>query len=154
MTLAAIIVLVSTMVVIAALLDASLSGALQAHAVGAWALLPEALAGIAFGGAVLVYPLVSLGTVAVLLVVWVVVRGALLVAVVRRAASDRTMRTLTAGSVLVSGLVPVTMLIEWRDATIIYVIGLLVAYTLVWSALELAVGITLRYRARELRTSS
>jgi uncharacterized membrane protein HdeD (DUF308 family) len=151
-TLAAIVVLVSTTIVIAALLDATLSGALQRRTAGGWALLPEALAGIGLGGAVLLYPLVPLEAAAVLFSVWVVARGAMLVAVVRQAASDRTVRTLTAGWALVSVLVPVMMLVEWKDATIVYIIGLLLAYAFVWSGLELAVGLHLRSRARALRT--
>jgi uncharacterized membrane protein HdeD (DUF308 family) len=153
-SLAAIVVLVSTTIVIAALLDAALSGALQVRTVGGWALLPEALAGVILGGAVLLYPLVSLGTIAVLLSVWVVVRGTMLVTVVRQAASDRTMRTLTAGWALVSVFVPVTILVEWSDATIVYILGVLLAYAFVWSGLELAVGLHLRSRTRALRTSS
>jgi uncharacterized membrane protein HdeD (DUF308 family) len=149
-TLAAIVVLVSTTIVIAALLDAALSGALQGRAVGAWALLPEALAGVALGGAVLVYPLVSLGTVAVLLAVWVVVRGALLVVVVRQSASDRVIRALTAGWALASVVLPVTILVEWSDVTIVSILEMLLAYAFVWSGLELAVALLLRSRAREL----
>jgi len=152
-TLTAIVVLVSTTIVIAALLDAVLSGALQVHTAGAWALLPEALVGVALGGAVLLYPLVSLGTTAVLLAVWVVVRGALLIAVVRQSASDRAIRALTAGWALVSVVLPVMMLVEWSDATIIYILEMLLAYAFVWSVLELAVGLHLRSRARELLTS-
>lgn len=153
-SLAAIVVLVSTTIVIAALLDAALSGALQVRTVGGWALLPEALVGVGLGGAVLLYPLVSLGAIAVLFSVWVVVRGAMLVSVVRQAASDRTMRALTAGWALVSVFVPVTILVEWSDATIVYILGVLLAYAFVWSGLELAVGVHLRSLTRELRTSS
>ena len=153
-TLTAIIVLVSTTIAIAALLDAALSGALQVRTAGGWALLPEALVGVGLGGAVLLYPLISLGTTAVLFAVWVVVRGALLVSVVRQAASDRAIRTLTAGWALVSLLVPAMMLVEWSDATIVYILEMLLAYAFVWSGLELAVGLHLRSRARELRTSS
>lgn len=152
-SLAAIIVLVSTTIVIAALLDAAISGALQVRTVGGWALLPEALAGVGLGGAVLLYPLVSLGTIGVLLSVWVAIRGTMLVTVVRRATSDRTIRALTAGWALVSIVVPVTMLVEWSDATIIYILGVLLAYAFVWSGLELAVGLHLRSHERELRTS-
>jgi uncharacterized membrane protein HdeD (DUF308 family) len=150
-SLAAVVVFLSTTVVVAALLDAALSGALQVRTVGGWALLPEALAGVGLGGAVLLYPLVSLGTIAVLLSVWVVVRGAMLVAVVRHSASDRTMRALAAGWALVSVFVPVAILVEWSDATIIYIIGMLLAYAFVWSGLELVVGLHLRSRARALR---
>jgi hypothetical protein len=78
----------------------------------------------------------------------------MLVAVVRQAASDRTMRALTAGWALVSIIVPVTILVEWNDATIVYILGVLLAYAFVWSGLELAVGLHLRSRERELRTSS
>jgi hypothetical protein len=137
--------------VIAALLDAALSGALQLRTAGGWALLPEAPVGVGLGGAVLLYPLVPLAASAVLFSVWVVVRGALLVGVVRLAASDRTMRGLTAGWALVSVLVPAMMLVEWRDATIVYLIGMLLAYAFVWSGLELAVGLHLRSREHERR---
>jgi uncharacterized membrane protein HdeD (DUF308 family) len=147
-SLTAIVILVSTTIVIAALLDATLSGALQGRTAGGWALLPEALAGVGLGGAVLLYPLVPLTTAAVLFSVWVVVRGAMLVAVVRQAGSDQTMRALTAGWALVSVLVPVMMLVEWKDATIVYLIGLILTYAFVWSGLELAVGLHLRGRVR------
>lgn len=153
-TLAAIVILVSTTLVIAALLDAVLSGALQVRTASGWALLLEALVGVGLGGAVLLYPLVPLATAAVLFSVWVVVRGAMLIAVVRQAASDRTIRTLTAGWALVSVLVPVMMLVEWKDATIVYIIGLLLTYAFVWSGLELAVGLHLRSRTRGLRMTS
>lgn len=153
-TLTAVVVLVSTTIVIAAILDGALSGALQVRTAGGWALLPEALVGVGLGGAVLLYPLVSLGATAVLFAVWVVVRGGLLVSVVRQAASDRAIRTLTAGWALVSLLVPAMMFVEWSDATIVYILGMLLAYAFVWSGLELAVGLYLRSRARELRTSS
>ena len=153
-TLMAIVVLVTTTIVIAAVFDAVLSGALQVRAAGGWALLPEALVGVCLGGAVLLYPLVSLGTTAVLFAVWVVVRGALLVAVVRQSAADRAIRALTAGWALVSVLVPAMMLVEWSEATIIYILGVLLAYAFVWGGLELAVGLHLRSRERELRTSS
>ena len=152
-TLMAIVILVSTTVVIAALLDAVLSGALQVRTHGGWALLPEALVGVCLGGAVLLYPLVSLGPTAVLFAVWVVVRGTLLVAVVRQSASDRAIRSLTAGWALVSVLVPSMLLAEWSDATIVYILGVLIAYSFIWGSLELAVGLHLRSRARELRTS-
>lgn len=153
-SLAAIVVLVSTTIVIAALLDAALSGALQARTAGGWALLPEALAGVALGGAVLLYPLVPLEPIAVLLSIWVVLRGGMLIAVVRQSASDRTMRALTAGWALVSVLIPVMMLVEWHDATIVYVLGVLLAYAFVWSGLEIAVGLHLRSRARALEATS
>ena len=151
-TLAGVVVLVSTTIVIAALLDAALSGALQARTAGGWALLPEALVGVALAGVVLLYPLVPLAASAVLFSVWVVVRGVMLVAVVRPAASDRTMRVLTAGWALVSMLVPTMMLVEWSDATIVYILEMLLAYAFVWSGLELAVGLHLRSRERELAT--
>jgi len=48
-TLTAIVVLVSATIVIAALLDAALSGALQLRAAGGWALLPEAPMALATG---------------------------------------------------------------------------------------------------------
>jgi uncharacterized membrane protein HdeD (DUF308 family) len=153
-TLTAIVVLVSTTIVIAALLDAVLSGALQVRTAGGWVLLPEALVGVGLGGAVLLYPLVSLGTTAVLLAVWVVARGAVLVAVVRQSASDHAIRAMTAGWALVSLLVPVMMLVEWSDATIVYILEMVLAYAFVWSGLELAVGLHLRSLARDLRTSS
>jgi len=147
-SLAALVIITSTTVVIAALLDAALSGALLQRSVGGWLLLPEALVGVLLGGSVLLYPLVSLGTIAVLLSLWIVARGAMLLAVVRRSASDSTVRTLSAGWTLVSVLVPLAILVEWSDATIVYVMGVLVSYTLVWSAVELATGLHLRSRAR------
>jgi len=110
--------------------------------------------GVCLGGAVLLYPLVSLGPTALLFAVWVVVRGALLVAVVRQSASDRAIRSLTAGWALVSVLVPTMLLAEWSDATIVYILGVLIAYSFIWGSLELTVGLHLRARARELRTFS
>ena len=151
-TLAGVVVLVSTTIAVAALLDAALSGALQVRTVSGWALLPEALVGVGLAGAVLLYPLVPLAASAVLFSVWVVVRGAMLVTIVRRPASDRTMRALTAGWALVSILVPTMMLVEWSDVNIVYILEMLLAYAFVWSGLEMAVGLHLRSRARELRT--
>jgi uncharacterized membrane protein HdeD (DUF308 family) len=153
-TLTSMVILVSMTIVIASLLDALLSGALQVRAAGGWPHLPEAMVGVGLGGAVLLYPLVSLGAIVVLLAVWVVGRGALLVTIVRQSASARTIRVLTTGWILVSALVPAIMLVEWSDLTIVSILELLLAYAFVWSSIELAVGLHLRSYARELRTSS
>jgi len=147
-TLAAIVILVSIIAVVAALFDAAISGALQLHTFGAWALLPEALIGVLLGGSLLLYPLVPLATIAVFLAAWILARGLMLLTVVRRTASDGMLRTLAMGWAAVSVLVPVAIAVEWSDATIVYVLAVLLTYVLIWSALELAIGLHLRARTR------
>jgi uncharacterized membrane protein HdeD (DUF308 family) len=147
-SLAVIVVLVSIIAVVAALFDAALSGALQLRTAGGWALLPEALIGVALGGAVLLYPLVPLGVVTVLLSLWILARGLLLLAVVGRTASAGVLRTLAMGWAAASVLVPVAILAEWSEANIVYVLAVLLTYVLIWSGLELSVGLHLRARAR------
>jgi predicted ABC-type sugar transport system permease subunit len=47
-----------------------------------------------------------------------------------------------------SVLVPVAILAEWSEANIVYVLAVLLTYVLIWSGLELSVGLHLRARAR------
>lgn len=147
-SLAAIVILVSTIAVIAGLFDAALAGALQLRTVGGWALLPEALLGVLLGGSLLLYPLVPLGAIAVFLSAWVLARGLALLPVVRRTTHDGVLRTLAMGWAGASVLVPLAIAVDWSDANLSSVIAVLLTYVLVWSSLELAVGIHLRSRAR------
>lgn len=150
-SLAVIVILVSVIAVVAALFDAALSGALQLRTVGGWVLLPEALVGVVLGGALLLYPLVPLGTITVLLSAWILARGLMLITVVRRTASDGMLRTLAMGWAVVSVLVPVAIVVEWSEATIVYVLAVALTYVLIWSGLELAIGLHLRGRTRAPR---
>ena len=145
-SLSVMLMLVSGMAVTAGILDAAMSGALQRRLASSWALLPEAVVGIVLGAAVLLYPLVPLTITGVLIALWMVSRGIMLAAVARGAASDAMMRVVTAGWALASVLGPVFMILHWDEAAIVPILILLVAYGLVWSALELAVGLHLRAR--------
>jgi uncharacterized membrane protein HdeD (DUF308 family) len=145
------LMLVSGIAVAAGIVDAAMSGALQRHMASSWALLPEAVAGIVLGGAVLLYPLFPLTAIGGLITLWMVSRGIMLAAIARGAASDAMLRVVTAGWALASVLGPALMIVEWDEASIYPIVKLLVAYALVWSALELAVGLHLRGRVRALR---
>jgi uncharacterized membrane protein HdeD (DUF308 family) len=140
------LMLVSAIAIAAGILDAAMSGALQPHLASSWALLPEAVVGIVLGGAVLLYPLVPLTGIGVLITLWMVSRGIMLAATARAAASDAMLRIVTAGWALASGLGEAFMIVHWDEASIFPVLNMLVAYALVWSALELAVGLHLRGR--------
>ncbi len=142
------LMLVSAIAIAAGIIDAAMSGALQPHLASSWALLPEAVVGIVLGGAVLLYPLVPLTGIGVLITLWMVSRGIMLAATARGAASDAMLRMVTAGWALASVLGPAFMIVHWDEASIFPVLNLLVAYALVWSALELAVGLHLRGRVR------
>ncbi len=140
------LMLVSGIAVTAGILDAAMSGALQRHMASTWPLLPEAVAGIVLGAAVLLYPLFPLSLIGALITLWMVSRGILLAAIARSAASDMMLRVVTAGWAIASVLGPAFMIVHWDEASIYPVVKLLVAYALVWSALEMAVGLHLRGR--------
>ena len=140
------LMLVSGIAVAAGILDAAMSGALQRHMASSWPLLPEAVAGIVLGAAVLLYPLFPLSLIGALITLWMVSRGIMLAAIARSAASDTMLRVVTAAWAIASVLGPAIMIVHWDEASIYPVVKLLVAYALVWSALELAVGLHLRGR--------
>ena len=149
-----VLIILATVALVAALFDAAISGALLSRMAGGWALLPEALLGVLLGGAVLLYTLVALGVFAVLLSLWTLVRGLMLLTVARGASSDPVILTLAAGWVGASILAPAVMFVHWDETTLLSIIELLLAYVLVWSAAELAVGLHLRSRARRLQPVS
>ena len=142
------LMLVSGIAVAAGIFDAAMSGALQQHMKSSWALLPEAVVGIVLGGAVLLYPLVPLTAIGILITLWMVSRGIMLAAIARGAASNAMMRVVTGGWALASVLGPTFMIIQWEQVSIVEIMYLLVTYALIWSALELAVGLHLRARVR------
>ncbi len=151
MTLAGALIILATVALVAALFDAAIAGALESRLAGGWALLPEALLGVLLGVAVLLYPLVPLKTVAVLLSLWMAVRGVLLLMVARGAASHHAVLTLTVGWLIVSLIAPAALLVHWSEVTLVSTIEALIAYVLFWSACELATGLHLRGRARRAR---
>ena len=142
------LMLVSGIAVAAGIFDAAMSGALQRHVGSSWALLPEAIVGIVLGAAVLLYPLFPLSIIGALITLWMVSRGIMLGAIARAAATDGMLRVVTAGWALASVLGPAFMIVHWDEASVYPIVKLLVAYALVWSALELAVGLHLRGRVR------
>lgn len=146
-SVSALVILVSTIALVAGLVDAVISGRMQERVAGSWMLLPEAVFGIVLGGAVLLYPLVPLAAVGVLAALWMFSRGIMLATVARGVASDTMIRTVTTGWAVASILGPVFMVVHWGETSVMPVVYLLVAYALVWSALELAVGLHLRARA-------
>ena len=146
-----LLIVMATVALVAALFDAAIAGALQNRLAGGWALLPEAVLGALLGGAVLIYPLVSLGTVAILLSVWMVVRAGLLLMVARGTASHPLISTLAIGWLLVSLIAPAALFVHRNEATLVTTIEALVAYVLIWSASELAIGLYLRARGRAVR---
>ena len=152
MSVSAMLMLVSGTAIAAGILDAAMSGALQRRLTSSWVLLPEAGIGILLGMAVLLYPLVPLTVVGVLITLWMVARGIMLAGIARGAASDTMMRVVTAAWTVASVLAPTLMIVNWDEASIIPIVYLLVAYSLVWSALELRVGLHLRTRAAGART--
>ena len=152
MSVSAMLMLVSGTAIAAGILDAAMSGALQRRLTSSWVLLPEAGIGILLGMAVLLYPLVPLTVVGVLITLWMVARGIMLAGIARGAASDTMMRVVTAAWTVASVLAPTLMIVNWDEASIIPIVYLLVAYSLVWSALELTVGLHLRTRAAGART--
>ena len=142
------LMLISGIAVAAGILDAAMSGALQRHMASSWPLLPEAVVGIVLGAAVLLYPLFPLPLIGALITLWMVSRGIMLAAIARSVASDTMLRVVTTGWALASLLGPAFMIVHWDEASIYPVVKLLVAYALVWSTLELAVGLHLRGRVR------
>ena len=152
MSVSAMLMLVSGTAIAAGILDAAMSGALQRRLTSSWVLLPEAVVGILLGIAVLLYPLVPLTLVAVLITLWMVARGIMLAGIARGAASDTMMRVVAAAWTVASVLAPTLMIVNWDQASIIPIVYLLVAYSLVWSLLELTVGVHLRTRALAART--
>jgi uncharacterized membrane protein HdeD (DUF308 family) len=153
-SISAVLIIMATAALVAALFDAAIGGALQSRLASGWALLPEALLGALVGGAVLLYPLVSLGTVTVLMSLWMVVRGTMLVLVARGTSSHPVVSMLATGWLLVSLIVPGALLFHWRDATIVSTLEALVAYVLIWSASELVIGLLLRARAAPNATAA
>ena len=145
-SLGVMLMLVSGIAVAAGVLDAAMSGALQRHIASSWALLPEAVVGIVLGAGVLLYPLVPLTPIGALVALWMVSRGIMLAAIARSAASDTMLRVVTSGWAVASVLGPAIMIAHWDEASIVPVVKLLVAYALLWSALELVVGLHLRGR--------
>lgn len=150
MSLVALVVLVSTIALVAALFDAAIAGALQVRATGGWILLPEALIGVLLGGAVLLYPLVSLLVIGVLACLWMVSRGIMLATIARGAASDAMLRMFALGWAGASVIASTFLFVHLRDASLLPLVYVLVAYALVWSALELAIGLHLRARGRAI----
>lgn len=150
-TVTAVIVLASTIALIAGLVDAAISGGLQSRAAGGWVLMPEAVVGILLGAAVMLYPLAPLGLLGVLMALWMFSRGLILATVARSTASDAMMRTLSLGWAAASLLAPLFLLARWGETTLLPLVYLLLSYTLVWSALELVVGLHLRSRGRVAR---
>ena len=146
MSVSVMLMLVSGMAIAAGILDAAMSGALQRHMASSWALLPEAVVGIVLGAGVLLYPLVPLTPIGALVALWMVSRGIMLAAIARSAASDTMLRVVTSGWAVASVLGPAIMIAHWDEASIVPVVKLLVAYALLWSALELVVGLHLRGR--------
>lgn len=144
----ALLILTSSIALVAALFDAATSGALETRTVGAWLLFPEALIGVLLGGAVLLFPLASLTSLGVLVVLWTLARGILLAALARETASDAIMRMLTLGWATASALAAVAILVQWGELTILGLVYVIVAYALTWSGVELAIGLHLRARAR------
>ena len=144
------LMLISGIAVAAGILDAAMSGALQRHTASSWPLLPEAVVGIVLGAAVLLYPLFPLPLIGVLITLWMVSRGIMLAAIARSVASDTMLRVVTTGWALASLLGPAFLIVHWDEASIYTIVKLLVAYALVWSTLELAVGLHLRGRVRAL----
>jgi hypothetical protein len=103
------------------------------------------------GTAILLYPLAPLGVIGVLMALWMFSRGLMLATVARGAASDAMMRTFALGWAGASVLAPAFMLARWGEVTLLPLVYLLLAYTLVWSTLELAIGLHLRARGRAAR---
>lgn len=149
-TVVGLLIILATVALVGALFDAAIAGALHNRIATGWLLLPEAVLGVLLGGAVLLYPVAPLGTVAVILSLWMVARGALLLAVARGATTDAMVRVLASGWIVASVFAPVAMVVHWNGASLGTILQTLVAYVLVWSTAELAVGLHLRRGARRL----
>jgi len=146
-SLVGVLIILSTVAFVGALFDAAITGALHDRVASGWLLLLEAALGVLLGGAVLLYPLVPLGVVASVLALWMLARGAILVAVARSATSDAVVRVLASGWIVASVFAPLAVFAQWRDLSLGTILQTLVAYVLLWSAAELAVGLHLRGRA-------
>ena len=144
MSVVGVLIILATVAFVGALFDAAITGALHDRVASGWLLLPEAVLGILLGGAVLLYPLAPLGTVATVLSLWMLARGALLIAVARSATSDPVVRVLASGWVVASVFTPLAVFVHWGDASLGRILQTLIAYVLVWSIAELAVGLHLR----------
>jgi uncharacterized membrane protein HdeD (DUF308 family) len=140
MSLAVLVLLVSTIALIGGLLDAALFGALHQEGARAWFLLGEAFVGVSLGGALLVYPMVPLWLVAALIACWSLGRAVILAGVSRSGPRDPTLRALTIGWSAASVIVPIGVLVAWSETTILSLLYVLVAYALIWGALELTVA--------------
>jgi uncharacterized membrane protein HdeD (DUF308 family) len=149
-----VLIIMATIALVAALFDAAIAGALQSRLAGGWALMPEALLGALLGGAVLLFPLVSLETTAVLLSLWMVVRSVMLLMVARGASSHPLIVMLSTGWLVASLIAPAALLVHWNEATLISTIEALIACVLIWSACELATGLHLRARTRIAGTAT
>jgi hypothetical protein len=99
---------------------------------------------------VLLYPLVPLVAVGVLTSLWMIARGIMLATIARKAATDGVMRMFTLGWAGASVVAAIYIAVNWAETSILPLVYLLVAYALVWSALELVIGLYLRARARVL----
>jgi len=150
MSVVGVLIILATVAFVGALFDAAITGALHDRVASGWLLLPEAVLGVLLGGAVLLYPLVTLGILATVLSLWMLARGAILVAVARSAASDPVVRVLASGWIAASAFTPLAVFMHWREVSLETIVQTLVAYVLVWSAAELAVGLRLRGRAHRL----
>jgi uncharacterized membrane protein HdeD (DUF308 family) len=143
-SIAGLLIIIATAMLVAALFDGAIAGALHSRLTGGWVLLPQALLGALLGGAVVLYPIVPLEAVAILLSVWMVARGVLQLMVARGASSDRVIVLVAVAWLLISLVAPAVLLVHWDEATIVSTIEGLVAYVLLWSASELAIGLHLR----------
>ena len=150
MSIIGVLIILATVAFVGALFDAAIAGSLHDRVASSWLLLPEAVLGILLGGAVLLYPLATLGVVAAVLSLWMLARGATLIVVARSATSDALVRILASGWIVACVFAPVAVLVHWRDMSLGTMLQTLVAYVLVWSAAELAVGLHLRGRASRL----
>lgn len=84
---------------------------------------------------------------------WMFARGIVLLTVARGASADRFILTLATGWVVVSVFAPLTMVLRSSEMPILEIIDLLIAYVLIWSALELTIGLHLRSCARRLTST-
>ena len=143
-TLARFVVLTSCIALASGVLDAVLFHAIHRSAKGAWTLLPEAIIGVTFAGALVVYPRVPLPLIGALLALWVVTRSGAVLVVTYDMSRDMRLRTLSLAWSAVSVLAVLLMLVEWSAATMLTVAFSAVGYGLLWGTLELAIALRLR----------
>lgn len=146
-----LVLTVSGIALVSGLLDAALFGVFHRDAAGKWALLAESFIGVTLGGALLVYPIVPLALIGALLALWILGRGAML-ASAGRGEVDGALRFLAVGWGTMSIATVIAMLIAWSAVTILSLSYLLVAYALIWGALEMIVA--RRFRSRAHATSA